>query len=111
MHYALVLCAGLALAAPASAASLPSFDTAAFCAKVGTIGLTQSTVMLDGCIHEELAARTELSTAWEGLSANEQNHCVTAASFAGDGSYGVMRSCVARLRADAALDAGGGTGN
>ena len=104
MRLALAVLSVVALASPASAASLPSFDTAAFCAKVGTIGLTQSTVMLDGCIHEEVAARTELATAWDSLSVNEQNHCVTAASFAGDGSYGVMRSCIARLRADAALD-------
>ena len=104
MRLVFAVLAGFALTTVVTAGSLPRFDTAAFCAKVGTIGLTQSTIMLDGCIREEVVAKTELTAAWDSLSANEQNHCVTAASFAGDGSYGVMRSCLVRLRTDAALD-------
>jgi hypothetical protein len=103
MRLILAVVAALVLGSPALASSLPSFDSAAFCAKVGYIGMTHSTVALDGCITSEVAARMELTQAWDGLTPNEQGHCLTAATFAGDGSYALMRSCVARLRADAAL--------
>ncbi len=104
MRLAYAVFASVALAVPAAAASLPSFDSAAYCAKVGVIGLTQSTVMLDGCIREEVSARTEMDDTWNNLTPTEQGHCLTAATFAGDGSYAVMKSCLARLRADATLD-------
>jgi hypothetical protein len=103
MRLILAVVAGLVLALPASATPFPNFDSAAFCAKVGYVGMTHSTVALDGCITSEVAARTELAEAWDGLSANEQGHCLTAATFAGDGSYALMQSCLARVRADAAL--------
>ncbi len=104
MRLVLATLAGLmALALPAAAASLPNFDSAAYCAKVGYIGMSHSTVTLDGCIAQEVAARDELVQGWDVLTPNEQGHCLTAATFAGDGSYALMRSCVVRLRADAAL--------
>jgi len=65
--------------------------------------MTQSTVALDGCVTQEIAARAELTSGWDALTPNEQTHCTTAATFAGDGSYAVLRSCLARLSADAAL--------
>ena len=104
MRLAIAALAVSAFAAPAAAGSLPSFDSASYCSKVGFVGMTQSTVTLDGCIHEEVAARAELDEAWDALTPNEQGHCLTAAGFAGDASYALMRSCLVRQRADAALD-------
>jgi hypothetical protein len=100
-----------AAATPVAAGPLPSFDTAAYCAKVGTIGMSQSVIVLDGCVSQEVAARTALAESWPALSTNEQGHCLTAAAFAGDGSYALMESCVARLRADAALTGDVAAGN
>jgi hypothetical protein len=103
MRLILAAIAAAVLPMPAQATTLPSFDSATYCAKVGFVGMTQSTVALDGCVSLEVAARTELADEWEALSPDEQGHCLTAATFAGDGSYALMRSCLARLRADAAL--------
>ncbi len=104
MRLALAAFAGLLLAARAQAAPLPLFDSAAYCAHVGFVGMTLSTVILDGCVEAEAAARVDLARSWAALKPDEQAHCASAAGFAGDGSYALMRSCIARLRADAALD-------
>ena len=111
MRFALAMTAAIALTTTAFAGPLPSFDSAAFCARVGFIGMTQSTVALDGCVEQEVAARSELEAAWGALTPGEQGHCLTAAVFAGDGSYALMRSCLARLRADALLNQGAVAGN
>ena len=111
MRLAIAVLAGLLLAPPAVAGPLPLFDSAAYCAHVGFVGMTQSTVTLDGCVEAEAAARAELVETWAALKPDQQGHCATAAGFSGDGSYALMQSCIARLSADAALDRGEVLGN
>jgi hypothetical protein len=106
MRRTLFVLTSLAASSPATAAALPKFDIAAFCARIGTIGMTQSTAMLDGCIQAEAAARADLADTWTSVAPDVQTHCATAAGFAGDGSYALMQGCIARLRAEQVLDAG-----
>ena len=72
---------------------------------------SQTTTTLDGCVRHELSARTALEASWSGLTPDLQSHCMAVASFAGDGSYALLQSCIAKAIAAQALDRGEAVGN
>lgn len=101
----------LVCAAPAMASGLPAFDSAAYCAKVGFVGMTQTTTTLDGCAAQEATARADLEAAWSKIPIDVQAHCALAAEFTGTGSYALLASCLAKTAAERALNSGETLGN
>ena len=101
----------LLCAAPALAGGLPGFDSATYCSKVAFVGMTHSTVTLDGCAAQEASARSDLAQSWSAIPADLQSHCVLAAEFTGTGSYALLASCLAKTAADRAFDSTGPGGN
>lgn len=90
--------------APATAVELPDFDSAAYCERVGFIGITRSTTTFDGCVRLEVAARQALQPLWEAQPVSVREHCEIAASFSGNGSYALLKSCIAQIAAQQRLD-------
>lgn len=101
----------LACTTAATASGLPAFDSAAYCAKVGFVGMTQTTTTLDGCSAQEASARADLMPVWPNVPDDLRAHCVLAAEFTGTGSYALLASCLAKTAAERALNSSETIGN
>ena len=103
MRFSAAVLLGLVLAPlSAQADGLPLFQSARYCAHIGILGMTYSTVALDGCIAQEVSARAELERTWTAVPQDLQAHCVLAAGFSGTGSYAALASCLAKAASQAA---------
>jgi hypothetical protein len=81
------------LVAQASTASLPIYDTAAYCHAVVQLETEEAFGSIEQCLGQEARFQADLTFDWSNVSAKSRRHCRWLANMSG-GSYSVLSVCL-----------------
>ncbi len=90
----LILTSALVLVlSPASAGTMPAYDTEQVCADLAGASARQELVMR-GCLDFEERTRHEIAAAWDKVSADVQVSCERLVESNGGASYWRLKTCI-----------------
>ena len=93
MLRSLILTALVLVLSPASAGTMPAYDTEQVCADHAGTSARQELVMR-GCLDFEERTRHEIAAAWDKVSADVQVSCERLVESNGGASYWRLKTCI-----------------